>query len=126
MLDRWIPIAAAVLGVAGGAGGAYVGGTVANEGQQERFRNERVVRMQELRRETYVNYIRELETHFYVGGLPAKTRAAQAAVELVSSPAIRQAATEATAAANTSDLKRYTRARDKFIDLAQQEIARER
>ncbi len=107
-------------------GGAFVGGQVANEGQQQDFENERLVRTQELRRETYVTFIQELESHFFLGGTPEKARTAQAAVLLVSSAAIRQAAAKATDAANTDDLARYTRARDEFIDLAQPELERER
>lgn len=126
MFERWIPVAAAFLGVAGGMGGAFVGGYVANEGQQQNFENERVLRVQDLRRDTYVRFIQELESHFFLGGTPEKARTAQAAVLLVSSAAIRQAAAEATEAANTDDLARYTRARDEFIELAQQELERER
>ncbi|SRR6266508_4378436 len=122
MVERWLPVAAAILGVAGGMGGAYVGGSVANEGQQQRFEQEQMVQRQELRREAYVQFIQELESHFFLGGTPEKARAAQAAVMLVSSAAIREAAMEATAAANTDDLDRYTRARDAFIDLAQEEL----
>jgi hypothetical protein len=122
MFDRWIPAVAAFLGVVGGMGGAFVGGAVANEGQQQRFENERVERMAELRRVTYVTFIEELEHHFFQGGTPDKARAAQAAVLLVSSASIRQASSAATDAATGDDLSRYTNARDQFIDLAQREL----
>ena len=44
---------------------------------------------------------------------------------LVSAPAVRAAATRAVTAANTSDLARYTRARDDFIEAAQRELTAE-
>lgn len=124
MVDRWIPVVAAILGVVDGMGGAYVGGSVANAGQQQRFESERISQTQNLRRATYVSFVRELEKHFFTGGTPDKARAAEASVFLVSSSAIRKAAEEATDAANASSEMRYTRARDKFIDLAQQELER--
>jgi hypothetical protein len=42
MSDRWVPIVAAVVGVIGGMGGAYIGGSVANEGQRQRFEEQQV------------------------------------------------------------------------------------
>jgi CHASE1-domain containing sensor protein len=45
MSERWVPLLAAVVGLLGGMGGAYVGGTVANEGQQDRFEDERKAEM---------------------------------------------------------------------------------
>src|SRR5919198_2857556 len=125
MLVRWIPLLAAILGVSGGIGGAYVGGAVANEGQKQRFDAERVTHVQDLRRATYVKYVEELERDFYRGGYPDKARAAEAAVDLVSSPAIRDAAAQATAAAGKSDLARFKQARDRFLELAQRELAKE-
>ena len=122
MFDGWVPAVAAFLGVVGGMGGAFVGGAVANEGQQQQYANERLERMAELRRMTYVSFVEELEHHFFQGGTPDKARAAQAAVLLVSSAAIRQASSAATDAANSDDLSRYTNARDRFIDLAQHEL----
>jgi hypothetical protein len=122
MFDGWVPAVAAFLGVVGGMGGAFVGGAVANEGQQQQYANERMERMADLRRATYVTFVEELERHFFQGGTPDKARAAQAAVLLVSSASIRQASTAATEAANGDDLARYTDKRDRFIDLAQREL----
>ena len=122
MIDRWVPVVASVLGLAGGMGGAYIGGQVANDGQRQRFEHERATRMQDSRRETYVAYLQELERHFFLGGTPERARAAEAAVLLVSSAAIRDAATKAGDAANGDDLASYTAARDAFIELAQQEL----
>lgn len=123
MIERWVPVVAALLGILGGMGGAYVGGSVANNGQEQRFKAERATRIEDSRRDTYVKYIRELESHFFLGGTPEKARAAQAAVLLVSSPAIREAARKVGQAVNGSDLRSYTRARDEFIDLAQHELS---
>ena len=123
MFERWIPLVAALLGLAGGMGGAYIGGEVANQGQQQRLRDERASQVEDLRRNTYVTYLMELENHFFLGGTPEKERAAQAAVLLVSSAAIRRAATAAGHAADGSNVGRYTKARDAFIGLAQRELA---
>jgi mevalonate pyrophosphate decarboxylase len=89
------------------------------------FREQRATRLEDARRATYVAYLRELENHFFLGGTPEKARALQAAVLLVSSPAVRAAATRAVAAANSSDLARYTRAHDDFIEAAQRELTAE-
>jgi hypothetical protein len=125
MLERWTAVVAATLGLFAGMGGAFIGGNVANKGQQQLFREQRATRLEDARRATYVAYLRELENHFFLGGTPEKARALQAAVLLVSAPAVRVAATRAVAAANSSDLARYTRARDKFIEAAQRELTTE-
>ena len=54
----WIPVVAAVVGLVGGVGGAYVGGSVANEGQEEQFENQRTAQIQDLVIETYASYLR--------------------------------------------------------------------
>jgi hypothetical protein len=54
---RWMPILAAGLGVLGGIAGAFIGGYVANEGQERRFESERAAANQDLRREAYVTYL---------------------------------------------------------------------
>ncbi len=124
MVDRWVPILAAVLGLVGGTAGAYVGGSVANEGQQQRFENERQTRIENLRIDTYGSYLRELANWNYVGGVPSKVSAAQAKVLLVSSsPAVRDAALQLfTAARKDSQSASFRSARNRFIDLAQQEV----
>jgi hypothetical protein len=122
MIERWIPVVAAVLGVAGGMGGAFVGGSVANTGQQQRFDNEQATRALDLRHATYVKYLEELEYYFFVGNTIERERAAEAAVLLVSPPALREAAVKAADAANGDDESAYTRARDRFIDLAQKDL----
>ena len=57
MSERWIPVLAAVVGVLGGMGGALVGGSLANQGQEQRFYDEQRVRMLDLKRETYAKYL---------------------------------------------------------------------
>jgi hypothetical protein len=52
-----MPILAAGLGVLGGIGGAFIGGYLANEGQESRFERERADAKQVLLRETYGTYI---------------------------------------------------------------------
>jgi hypothetical protein len=44
----WIPVLAAVVGLIGGVGGAYVGGEVANSGQKQQFENQRTAEVQDL------------------------------------------------------------------------------
>lgn len=53
---RWIPVLAAALGVLGGVGGAAIGGSVANSGQEQRFESERQAAIEDLRRTTYARY----------------------------------------------------------------------
>jgi hypothetical protein len=55
--ERWIPVLAAVVGVLGGMGGAFIGGYVANEGQEQRFQDEQEVRAQDLRRNAYADFL---------------------------------------------------------------------
>jgi hypothetical protein len=60
-LIRWLPALAAALGLVGGIGGAYIGGLVANEGQETQFRNQRVAQIQDLLVGTYGRYLRTAE-----------------------------------------------------------------
>jgi hypothetical protein len=122
MSERWLPVLAAVVGVLGGMGGAFVGGHVANEGQQRRFEEEQKLRIENLRRETYVNYVRDLENIFFIGNTREKVRAAEAAVLLVSSPSIADVTRDVRLLAEGEDEDSYTDARDAFVKLAQQEI----
>jgi hypothetical protein len=54
---RWMPLFAAAVGVVGGVGGAWVGGGVANEGQQQRSQSERAAAIQDLRIEVYGDFL---------------------------------------------------------------------
>jgi hypothetical protein len=57
--ERWMPVFIALLGVLGGIGGAFVGGSIANEGQDQRFKNEREAARHDLRQDAYANYLQE-------------------------------------------------------------------
>ena len=77
MDDRWLPLLIASLGVLGGVGGAFVGGWVANEGQEKQSESDRAAEVQRLRVETYGNFIGTAEltvTKFGVG-LPQRETA---------------------------------------------------
>jgi hypothetical protein len=60
-LSRWLPAWAAVLGLVGGIGGAYIGGLVANEGQERQFRNQRIAQIQDLLVANYGRFLRTAE-----------------------------------------------------------------
>jgi CHASE1-domain containing sensor protein len=104
MSERWIPLFAAIVGLLGGMGGAYIGGTVANEGQQQRFENEQKAETRNLRVDAYVDLLTACETAFYTAGNTSETernrrvgnlRAAQARASLMtSSTEVRTAARE--------------------------------
>jgi hypothetical protein len=55
----WIPVLAAVVGLIGGVGGAYVGGEVANKGQEQQFENQRTAELQDLLIDAYARYLRD-------------------------------------------------------------------
>jgi hypothetical protein len=57
MNERWIPVLAAVVGVLGGMGGALVGGSLANQGQEQRFEIERQAAIQDVHTEAYATYL---------------------------------------------------------------------
>jgi hypothetical protein len=75
---RWTPLLAAVVGVLGAVGGALVGGAVANQGQEQGFERQRAAALQDLRRETYGDYIgtaQEIVASFVAGRPPPKVNA---------------------------------------------------
>jgi hypothetical protein len=138
---RWIPVLAAVVGVLGGVGGALIGGYVANQGQQQRFKSERAAAIQDLRIETYGALLgtgQEVTIVFEPGVPDAEKRealvrlfAAEARVALVAeTPAVADAARAVrealTAPASTPIQKQiddYVQAANKFLSVARQEIA---
>jgi hypothetical protein len=137
MSERWIPVLSAVVGVLGGLGGALIGGFVANEGQEQRFNDERAAHIQDVRRDRYVNYVRELLTLTFVGGVPVKALTAQTDVSLLSTSQdvqgaareLGEAAGELNEAMKGHDKPEQIRTEqlfssklDRFIELAHAEI----
>lgn len=127
MTDRWLPVLAAVLGILGGVAGAAVGGYVANKGQEQRFEEERATRIRELRIAAYGSFLRAAENeHSNAAEIPdAAVLAASAEVALVAGNApLRRAAAALTESALTFETEtEYTEARDRFLELANDEIA---
>jgi hypothetical protein len=120
MSERWIPILAAVVGVLGGMGGAFIGGYVANEGQQERFDSERKAQVADSRLETYGNYLGELNKWIIVGGDGEAVTTAYGQVLLFSSSlALRQAARELGEAAEEINLAQKAQEEGEEISLTE-------
>ena len=125
MAERWIPVLAAALGLLGGIAGAAVGGYVANEGQEQRFEEERAARIREVRLDTYVRFLRAAENERFH---PATfdddiVTAAEAEVALVArSVALREAAERLKALLNSENEEELNEARARFLDLAHSEI----
>jgi len=123
-----------VVGVIGGLGGAVIGGYVANEGQEQRFHDERTAHIQDLRRDRYVNYVRELIKLTIVGGVPVQAFTAQTDVSLLSSsPAVQRAARELGESAGElnkamkegnapEESRAFSRKLDRFIEVAHKEV----
>jgi hypothetical protein len=111
---------AAVVGVLGGMGGAFIGGYVANEGQQQRFKEEQSVRFAELRRDTFAEYMRAIQG--VISGAHRETLfTPEAKVELVArSDEVREAAAALAKAAGVEIRRRDVRGR--FIEAAKAEL----
>jgi len=128
MGERWIPVLAAALGLIGGVAGAVAGGYIANQGQEQRFEEERAARIRDLRIDTYVRFLRAIEDeHSNAGDMPdALFLAAHAEVALLAGGAeLRRAAAALTDEVVNYDPEQeqeYTQARDSFIELAHAEI----
>jgi len=128
MGERWIPVLAAALGLLGGVAGAAVGGYIANQGQEQRFEEERAARIRDLRVDTYVRFLRAVEDeHSNASKMPDSIfLAAGAEVALLAGgDELRQAAAALTDEVVNYDPEQeedYTEARDSFIELAHSEI----
>jgi hypothetical protein len=130
---RWIPVFAAIVGVLGGIGGAYIGGSLANRGQQQEFKNERKAAIEDVRRATYANYLQvadDLVTQLQVarGDLaPEKVvplvRAAAAVDILAHNADVRDAADDLRQAVADGNIDQYDALRNRFIKVAHHEIA---
>jgi len=125
MSERWIPVFAAIVGLLGGVGGAFVGGWLANEKQENQFVNERADRLRELRIDAYASYLKACEDTRTLGGpgRVATVDAAEARVLLFSDSAVRDAARElldeCKAKGKRLNEADYTPVRDRFIEQAQ-------
>jgi hypothetical protein len=133
-MAQWLPAFAAALGLLAGIGGAYIGGKVANEGQQKQFENQRIAQLQDLLISNYGDYLGASERLAADFDLPDDVRsqvkkasdlvgfsAAEAQVHLVASDelwemakGVRQSFDENRAA--------YRAARNAFIERAQKDI----
>ena len=109
MSERWVPLLAALVGLLGGMGGAYIGGSVANEGQQQRFENEQEARMQDLRRNTYADFLQEA-AGVNSGAIKSfeDLDAAEAKVEFFANTEIRETALALAGAVETRRRARIT------------------
>jgi hypothetical protein len=136
---RWLPLLAATLGLLGGIAGAFIGGKVANEGQEKQFQNQRIAQLQDLLIADYGNYVRaaeviaddssrakSLQTKAKIAADYAVFSAAEAEVHLIASPRLWAQAQNVRKSfdigSETEGLRQYRRVRDEFIETAQQEI----
>jgi hypothetical protein len=136
-----MPLVAAGLGVLGGVGGAFVGGYLANEGQESRFETERVAAIQDRRIETYGTFLgtarevlgtilaqrsREDEAEVFVRLFSAEARVAliaESAEVENAARAVREAATADSGGESEDELQEQYEARiDDFLDAAREEI----
>jgi CHASE1-domain containing sensor protein len=137
--DRWMPILAAIVGLVGGLGGAAIGGSIANEGQEQQFKNQRIADLNNLLNETYSRYLRTSATAYLdrtAGGISRKELiriqgelegGAAQVVMLVNDPAVEDAAErlERAVVDDGVDFKTYRTARDAFIKAADASFASE-
>ena len=129
MSERWIPILAAIVGLLGGIGGAAI--SIANEGQKDRFKDERKAELNGLLIDTYSRYLRtaasayaELnleevsgaERNRVTGDLEGGTGEVQFVTD---SGQVDDAADRLEqAVVNGENFDTYRRVRDRFIELA--------
>jgi hypothetical protein len=125
--ERWIPIFAAVVGVLGGMGGAYIGGYVANEGQQQRFESEQEARLQDLRRGAYADFVEEAASVEFMADPKenpvTKLLGAEAKAGLYADSEIRNAATALSdSVRDRGSDDPYNAAVSEFVDAARTQL----
>jgi hypothetical protein len=126
--DRWFPVLAAALGLLGGVLGAAVGGYIANQGQEQQFRQERAERIRELRIDTYTKFLRAAENEKVNGPRVADSIVATDELEvelLARNDSLREAAASLARLAMNwegGDDSEYRNARTAFIELAHAEV----
>lgn len=136
--DRWIPVLAATLGVVGGMGGALVGGHIANQGQEQQFRDERIAARHDLRQDSYANYLQAafgylLQLQLRESPVPPTneelkarlqaTVGAEAAVALYADPKFQALAGEITNALSREELDNATSLLEEFIKRTKEDLA---
>jgi len=128
----WIPVLAAVVGLIGGVGGAYVGGEMANKGQARQFENQRTAEVQDLLIDAYARYLRDASAtfvavaedkqiaHARTKALAGRALASETEVEfLAASSAVDDAAKRVYDAVTKAPLHpTFEDRRDEFIDAA--------
>jgi hypothetical protein len=140
VFDRWIPVVAAVLGVLGGMGGALVGGSIANSGQEQRFENERRAARHDLRQDAYANYLQTaygylLQIQLKDSDVPPSneelaarldaTVGAEAAVALYANPKFQALSGELTNALAQEQVGKVQSLLKEFTNLAKADLAAE-
>lgn len=120
-----------VAALIGALGGGLISGVVTNYGIAQQFANERGAQVDDLRRESYVSYLRVVEAAYRAdAGMvnEEELRASEAVVLLLATPEVRQGAGTLTRVALEGDeqaqangLPLFTDARNQFIDSAQRE-----
>jgi hypothetical protein len=122
------------LGLLGGIGGAFIGGKVANEGQEKQFQNQRIAQLQDVLIADYGTYLRTAEIVAADSTTLAKARtdekkaadlaafsAAEAEVHLVASAELWTAAQAVRESFETTE-QSYRTAIDAFIERANQDV----
>jgi len=129
-----MPLLAAAIGVLGGVGGAYIGGVVANEGQEQQSESERAAAIQDLRIDVYGEYLGAAEAlvaEASVGSAKAQQAAyvklfpANARVDLVAeNPEVADAAAAVRDAITAEDSTEddYDKAARSFLAAARDEM----
>jgi hypothetical protein len=129
-----MPLLVAAVGVAGGVGGAFVGGKMANEGQEKQSESERAAAKQALRVDAYADYLGSAEA--LVGKLSldfSESESKEAVIRLLSDGAravivagqaevIRQEANAVTKAVLNEDEDAYDKAAEAFFVAARDDI----
>jgi hypothetical protein len=133
--ERWIPILAAIVGLLGGIGGAAIGGSIANEGQKDRFKDERKAELNGLLIDTYSTYLRTAASAYAALNLEEVSGAGRNRVQgdleggtgevrfVTASDQVAHAADRLEqAVVDGENFDTYRRARDRFIRLAERTL----
>jgi hypothetical protein len=133
MDSRWMPLFAAAVGDVGGVGGAYIGGVVANEGQEQQSQSERAAAIQDLRRDAYGEFLgtaQELQVAFFAGdysqaalnAIAVRLYVAKARVDLVTDKAAVKKAAAGVVDKLTNPTPKADQATRKFLAEARDDV----